>query len=192
VVARDTEPATDDQAIRDARGAKTVEVDRRNIWLTAPLLVTLVGLIGTGVGAVLQGYWNNRLERDKFEYSLIQKALETADKGEAARNLKFIVNAGLISGFNSEKILALADKPEQLPTFVGAAISDGSLTIRDVKTILTHLNMYRGPINSDIDQEFMSAIRAFQQSRGLVADGNIGQVTYAKLREAWPEYFSSK
>ena len=90
------------------------------LWFASPLLLALVGLVGTGVGAVLQGFWNTRLEREKFEFSLIQKALDTADKNEAGRNLKFLVDAGLISQFDAKKIEALASTPDKLPSFLGA------------------------------------------------------------------------
>src|SRR5258706_114931 len=96
----------------DARMAAGGEPARRHSWLTSPLLVavgsTIFGLLGTGVGAALQGFSNTALERQKFESGLIQKALETSDKNEAATNLQFLVGIGLISQFDTQKI-AIAD-----------------------------------------------------------------------------------
>src|SRR5262245_485095 len=88
-----------------------------SLWFASPLLLAMVGLVGTGVGAVLQGFWNTKLEREKFEFSLIQKALETEDKDAAGRNLKFLVEAGLLSQFDGNKIEKLASTPDKLPSF---------------------------------------------------------------------------
>jgi hypothetical protein len=55
------------------------------------------------------------LERQKFEFSLIQKALEIKDRNEAAKQLLFLVNSGVIQSLDSEKIRKLAEKPEDLP-----------------------------------------------------------------------------
>src|ERR1700716_510438 len=38
----------------------------------SPITLALVGLLGTGIGAALQGYWNLRLEQQKFESEMIK------------------------------------------------------------------------------------------------------------------------
>jgi hypothetical protein len=107
---------------------KATELDSKlkdgkiSLWFSSPLILALVGLIGTGVGASIQGYWNTKLERQKFESSLILKALETADQKEAARNLLFLVNAGLIPNLDGKKIAELANNPEQLPLRLGSSL----------------------------------------------------------------------
>lgn len=121
------------------------------LWFASPLLLALVGLVGTGVGAVLQGFWNTRLERETFEFSLIQKALDTADKDEAGRNLKFLVEAGLISQFDGKKIEALASTPDKLPSFLGAS---SVIPVQLAKRALASLDMYKGPINDEDDEAF--------------------------------------
>jgi hypothetical protein len=104
----------------DAKITEIGENTRRNVWLASPLLVaagsTIFGLLGTGVGAALQGFSNTALERQKFEAGLIQKALETPDKNEAATNLVFLVSVGLISQFDTQKITMMARDPQKLPT----------------------------------------------------------------------------
>lgn len=104
----------------DAKIAAGGENARRNAWLASPLLVavgsTIFGLLGTGVGAALQGFSNTALERQKFEAGLIQKALETTDKSEAATNLLFLAGIGLISQFDTQKIVMMARDPQKLPT----------------------------------------------------------------------------
>jgi hypothetical protein len=160
------------------------------LWFTSPLLLALVGLIGTGVGAVLQGFWNTRLEREKFEFSLIQKALDTADKNEASRNLKFLVQAGLISEFDGKKIDALADAPNRLPSFLGTARS--VLPVHTAKRALADLGLYRGPVDDLMTKEFVLAIIDFQKSRNLVPDGFLGAVTLEALRAAAPSAFKDE
>ena len=90
--------------LKEKELAEKTESERRNIWFTSPLIVTalsaIFGLLGTGIGAVLQGYWNTQLERQKFESVLIQKALEQKDREEVAKNLLFLVKIGLIQSLN--------------------------------------------------------------------------------------------
>src|SRR5262249_52376366 len=80
--------------------------ETKNMWFTSPLVIGALtaafGLLGTGVGAVLQGYWNTQLERQKFESVLIQKALEQKNRDEAAKSLIFDIKAGLIQSLNAE------------------------------------------------------------------------------------------
>ena len=85
---KDDNFATASQAWSPSDGKSDGISGTRRLVVRVPQLLALVGLVGTGVGAVLQGFWNTRLEREKFEFSLIQKALDTADKNEAGRNLK--------------------------------------------------------------------------------------------------------
>ena len=77
----------------------------------------LAGLLGTGLGASLQGYFNTRLERQKFESSLIEKALDSNDQAEIAKRLTFMVDIGIIRGLDRSQIANYAHKdPAQLPT----------------------------------------------------------------------------
>jgi len=166
-------------------------------WLTSPLLLALVGLVGTGVGAVLQGFWNTRLEREKFEFSLIEKALAVADKKEAAQNLKFLVDAGLINQFNAEKIAALAKNPQSLPDF--AAPRD-MIPPRLGKAVLSRLGTYKGTVDDDsAGSDYRKAIVDFQVGQSLPGDGIIGPLTFDRMKSeymratgAWPPEASSK
>jgi hypothetical protein len=56
---------------------------------------------------------------------LIQKSLEIKDRREAAKNLKFLVDAGVIQSLDGGKIASLADKPESLPSYSSNPISAG-------------------------------------------------------------------
>ena len=105
-----------------------INLKTREVWFTSPVLIGIAsavfGLLGTGVGAALQGYANIRLERQKFEFLLIQTSLEPSaegdsndDRQEAARQLIFLVDSGIIQSLDAEKIKQLAEEPENLPTF---------------------------------------------------------------------------
>ncbi len=95
--------------------------ENRNLWFSSPLLVGLAsaifGVIGTAMGAGLQGFSNFQLERQKFEFNLIQNALETEDTTEAAKRLQFLVDSGVITSLDSERIRQLAENPTQLPNY---------------------------------------------------------------------------
>jgi hypothetical protein len=103
-----------------------IEINRRNRWSTSPLLIGIVSVVFGSLGtALLQGYWNNQLERQKFEFNLISRALEGKDKNillssnnkEAAKKLSFLVKLGLIKTLDPNLIKQLAQDPEKLPDF---------------------------------------------------------------------------
>jgi Putative peptidoglycan binding domain len=160
-----------------------LQSERRNIWFTSPLLITFLsaffGLMGTAVGAALQGYWNTKLERQKFESTLVLKSLEATDKNEIAKNLKFMVDAGLISNLDREKITSLANDPSRLPIYFPST----GLTVREAKTILKKYGFYNGEINDSADIALMESIKKFQASKGLLADGLLGPMTAKILKD---------
>lgn len=107
-----------------------LNLEKRNVWFTSPLLIavfsTLFGILGTAVGSILQGYWNFQLERQKFEFSLIQKSLETdedrlignhGDRQESAKKLIFLVDSGIIKSLDGESLRRLAKDPGNLPVY---------------------------------------------------------------------------
>ena len=82
--------------------------------LTLAIITGIIGLIGAGVANVLQTRTNLQLERQKFESSLMLKAIETGKPEAAAKNLLFLVKVGLIND-PSGKIASLESKPEDAP-----------------------------------------------------------------------------
>jgi hypothetical protein len=92
--------------------------------LTLAIITGIIGLIGAGVANVLQTRSNLQLERQKFESSLMLKAIETGKPEAAAKNLLFLVKVGLINDA-SGKIATLESKPEDapvLPVVSGAVV----------------------------------------------------------------------
>jgi|GEM_PF-555684 putative chitinase len=82
--------------------------------LTLAVITGIIGLIGAGVANVLQTRSNLQLERQKFESSLMLKAIETGKPELAAKNLLFLVKVGLINDA-SGKIASLETNPEDAP-----------------------------------------------------------------------------
>jgi hypothetical protein len=114
-------------------------------WVAAigPMIVAIAGLLGAGVGVILQGYANTQLERQKFESALIQKALENPKKVEAAKNLKFLVDTGIIQNLDKAKISELAKTPDNLPS--GLEVKEQGLPFRPLTTPVLEGNRCRNP-----------------------------------------------
>ncbi len=79
---------------------KRKEIEQKRTLKLSPLAATIMaalfGLLGTWIGAYVQGRANIKLEEKRLESSLILKAVETADRKEAKNNLIFFINAGFI------------------------------------------------------------------------------------------------
>ncbi|MBE9067896.1 SH3 domain-containing protein [Leptolyngbya cf. ectocarpi LEGE 11479] len=56
-----------------------LKIDRRNLWLSSPLLIAIATSIGGLAGAtftgIIEAFSNAQLERQKFEFSIIEKEL---------------------------------------------------------------------------------------------------------------------
>jgi LAS superfamily LD-carboxypeptidase LdcB len=105
-------------ALKEQEVRSRIAIDRQGTWLSSSFLVAVAGLFGTGFGAALQGYSNFQLERQKFEFSLIQKALETTDQKQAVDRLVFLSNSGVLKSLDAKKLKDIAEnEPEKLPLF---------------------------------------------------------------------------
>jgi hypothetical protein len=161
-----------------------ISIDRRHIWLTAPLLIALAGAMGTFGGALLQGYWNNLLERHKFEYVLIQQALSTPTRKQSAETLDFLLKIGLLRGLDSAGVASASqDNGNQLP-FLGTALRDQIIRVHQAKAVLSELNFYTGRIDDLTDIDYRIAVMKFQRERQLTVDGYIGPRTVLAMWEA--------
>jgi hypothetical protein len=78
--------------------------------LSSPIILALVGLLGTGFGAGFQGFWNARLERQKFESEMIKLALQEKTQEEKANFLNFLKSTQIVTLFNLQNIDALANQ----------------------------------------------------------------------------------
>lgn len=104
---------------------------------TSPLLVAVVGGITSVlialIGNILQTQTQLSIERQKaeaaiqlerqeFEFSLIREALASETRQDAADELIFLVDIGIIKSLDTLQIRARAEDPESLPQSSGAAI----------------------------------------------------------------------
>jgi hypothetical protein len=192
------EPAVASSVGRREGSRPKNEIDQRHVWITAPLMIAFLGLLGTGIGALTQQYSNTLLERNKFEYTLIQKAL-AAPRPEALKELIFFSKIGLLSGLAEGKIAdASGDDGKELPIFHGAALRDNIISVQQAKSVLKYLTVqqnlkdpknpgfYDGPIDDKFDLNFQIAIMRFQREANLQIDGLIGPKTVLSLWEACP------
>lgn len=102
-----------------------LEIQRERLGRTSRAQVSpvfaavITGLLGVALGAIIQGHQNIELEREKLRSSLIINATKTPSPEASARNLQFLVDAGLISDPEGH-ITSLIKRGEGIPF-----ISDG-------------------------------------------------------------------
>ena len=78
------------------------------------IIIAIIGLLGTGIGASISGYFNIQLEQEKLRSSLILKAVETNDAKGALDFLKFLKETNLVSGLEVT-IKSWEQNPEVIP-----------------------------------------------------------------------------
>lgn len=155
-----------------------------SILVTAITAALSSGVLVAAVQELTKSYSQIELERRKFEYSLIQTALEPNDEKEKARRLAFLVQVGAITGLNQKAILDAIKEPQDLPTFPPAA-SNPSLVPRETKEHLTRLGLYKGETTSDArNSEAVDAVLRFQAGCGIMADGVVGPQTRRMIQQA--------
>jgi hypothetical protein len=177
------------------------EIDKRHLWITTPLLIAFLGALGTAVAAFMQQHSSTLLERNKFEYTLIQKALAAPSQPDAAKELLFFRKIGLLRGLNEDEIGKAStgqSNVQELPVFHGAALRDKMISVSQTKAVLKLLtagnnlkdpkgpNFYDGPIDDKFDLNFQIAIMKFQKEMKLDIDGLIGAKTVLSMWEACP------
>ncbi|MEM6737485.1 MAG: peptidoglycan-binding domain-containing protein [Bacteroidota bacterium] len=157
---------------------------QRRLFFGSPVFTlvasAIFGLIGTGLGAWLQGRANLELEQKKFESSLIINMLDTKTQADAALNLQFLVKAGLIR--DKEGLISqLSSKPKSLPI-----IGKGRLSTSEIKQMLNDLSYYNGKIDNIYDDSLKHAVFEFQVRNKLsIADGLVGAETQRALIELY-------
>ncbi|MFL5051953.1 MAG: hypothetical protein ACJ8D4_17755 [Xanthobacteraceae bacterium] len=89
----------------------------RSTW-SSPLLLAIIGVFASILVNTAQNFFQSRaninLERQRFESAAIQKAVETANKQDAADRLKFLLDLGLITD-RTGKIASYVKDPETIP-----------------------------------------------------------------------------
>lgn len=93
---------------RPARRKMTLEL--------ATIIVALLGFVGSFVGTTLQGFFSEKQKRQEFEAALITRAVEAGDSSVSRRNLKFLLDAGLISDKTGKIQQIVIDTSYTLPS----------------------------------------------------------------------------
>jgi hypothetical protein len=97
--------------------------ERRHKLLDA-ILLALVAVIGTFIGALLQGRVNSSVEEQKLRSSLIIEAIKTGDPDSAKRNLLFFIESGLLEDPEG-KISGILDVSGGSPVLPSASSEGG-------------------------------------------------------------------
>jgi hypothetical protein len=130
----------------------------RSRW-SSPILVASIGLFATLLGNlvqnIIQSAVNRDLERQRFESTLIQKAVETASSDEAAKRLQFLVNLGFVRD-ESGRIAKYVAAPESIPLQPLASAPQGDDFI-GVRRIDAKLSIAVGPIENFSDLKSLLA-----------------------------------
>ena len=94
--------------------------------LTVAVVTAGMTILGTYAAGLSEYGAQTKLERQKFEYSLIEKSLvsdegsfignEETSRSEASRRLEFLIDTGVITTLNTEAIRRAAENPRDLPT----------------------------------------------------------------------------
>ncbi len=144
----------------------------------------LAGVLGTFLGATIQGFFNLDLEVKKLESSLIIQAIKTGNNEESAKNLNFLVSAGFIDD-PENKITSLIKSSETTPVLPKSENRSGRtdtelnrmarsafLGLDDAKIIniqkdLRRLGYYSGPIDALYGGVLARALSQFREDQGL-------------------------
>ena len=160
-----------------------------------PLLLTILGAIGTGLLAISNSYFQGKqardlsyfqgqqahdLEQDKLRSSLILKAIDSPDAEERKKALTFYVEAGLLSDPQG-KIAAI--KAENIPQASQQQTPLDTANFRLAQRYLKRLGYYRGEETGIMDGVLWDAVLQFQKDNNLEVDGYPGGQTIRKMLE---------
>jgi Putative peptidoglycan binding domain len=160
-----------------------------------PLLLTILGAIGTGILAISNSYFQGKqardlsyfqgqqahdLEQDKLRSSLILKAIDSPDAEERKKALTFYVEAGLLSDPQG-KIAAI--KAENIPQASQQQTPLDTANFRLAQRYLKRLGYYRGEETGIMDGVLWDAVLQFQKDNNLEVDGYPGGQTIRKMLE---------
>lgn len=163
-----------------------------NLSMTAwvGIFTAILGVLAAATGTIIQGFMDVRLEKQKFESSMILKALDADAPEDAAKRLKFLVESGLITD-PGRRISTLYADPKRVPTFATAMSRVAEATIKrfgtdieEVQRLLKELGFFQGKVDGVFDIRTSKAILEFQKSKGLIPDGVLGRLTLTELQKS--------
>lgn len=101
---------------REELQARLEEQKQKRRQISFPIIIAVIGILGTGVVTFLQGDQNRVLEKEKFHYQMILRGLEIEDQDGRANYLSFLTEVGLIEpGPLANNIDSLVKDPAKIP-----------------------------------------------------------------------------
>ena len=133
------------------------------------VIVAIIGLLGTGIGASIGGYYSIKLEKEKLRSSLILKAVETTDPNSALNYLKLLKNTGLVKDLDVT-IEEWTDNPEAVPLRPNPnqiALQEMDDMNKDVRIASTDKLIAEEAGNPEIIREILVSLREPKSANGL-------------------------
>lgn len=164
-------------ALKQAELKAKLEEKPQRISASSPLAITVItgmlGLIGAGAANFVQSRSNLALEREKFESSLILKAIETGNPEAASKNLLFLVDTKLIND-PSGSIAKLRTNPQNAPVLAGAGVpipqaaaSREAFFSRSRDEFLKRYAAEFGPPETDVEPVLTTLFSFIAQDQGV-------------------------
>ena len=137
--------------------------------IVGTVLVALIGLFGTGIGASIGGYFNIKLEKEKLRSSLILKAVETTDPESALNYLKLLRDTGLVNDIDitiqewtkDTTLIPLRPNSEQI-ALEGLANMDKKTRISSTENLIKEESG-----NPEVIREVLKSLRVPKSADGL-------------------------
>jgi murein L,D-transpeptidase YcbB/YkuD len=191
------------------REAETAEARARQAWWQRadPLTLAVGAAIVTLLGNMAVAVYNARaarkqegdksksalqLERQKAAYTLVLQAMATNDARRAAENIEFFLASGLLDDTGDKIRAAVSRFAPVLPSagnmqwelrFTEKFLGDLGMRPADLIEALRRSGHYQGN-STELGPELIEAVRQFQRSVGIFADGAFGPQTKAALEKA--------
>ncbi|MBO9636210.1 MAG: hypothetical protein J7578_24115 [Chitinophagaceae bacterium] len=136
--------------LKEAELKEKLQATKRKWTLNQSLLIAVIGgaagILGSVLNTWIQHANEQQLERQRFDSSLILKAIETDDPAKSVTNLNFLLELNLISDERSElkKMLADSAAREQIPATLDTrsivqVIDTMGIVQNDVEVLLNHI-----------------------------------------------------
>lgn len=133
------------------------------------VIVAIIGLVGTGIGASIGGYYSIKLEKEKLRSSLILKAVETTDPNSALNYLKLLQNTGLVTDLDVT-IEEWTDNPEAVPlrpNLSQIALEEMDDSDKDVRIASTDKLIAEEASNPAMIRDVLTSLREPKTADGL-------------------------
>jgi predicted RNase H-like nuclease (RuvC/YqgF family) len=128
------------------------------------LIMLILGLIGCATT-------RQEMSKDELQTRVRQLEAQLQEKDEKISDL--------------EEQLALSQKPSEVKIYSVSPKTEEDFISKplatEIQTALKNAGFYNGSIDGKIGKRTKQAIRDFQKANGLVADGIVGNKTWAKL-----------